>query len=76
MQERTVQFLEAPRPARHSAVHSVLAAYMYIYHEADLIHGPAPAAARSLDVKEAGIGEERGNMRDGPIQWGSRIADG
>ena len=63
MQERTVQFLEAPRPARHSAVHSVLAAYMYIYHEADLIHGPAPAAARGRGGRRRLRRRERGQRR-------------
>ncbi|KAM5540168.1 hypothetical protein V8D89_006308 [Ganoderma adspersum] len=43
-------------------------------HEADLIHGPqAAAAARSLEVRETGSGEEQGFVGDGLIRWGSRV---
>ena len=43
-------------------------------HEADLIHGPqAAAAARSLEIREAGSGEEQNFVGDGLIRWGSHV---
>ncbi|PIL34455.1 hypothetical protein GSI_03231 [Ganoderma sinense ZZ0214-1] len=46
-------------------------------HEADLVHGPqAAAAARSLEVRKAGSGEEKDYVGDGLIRWGAHVDSG